>query len=268
MLHYFLKKRVVDPAVLDDVLVNGRRFYSFSDEPFIPVEFAVAAYRMGHSMVRASYDYNRVFREGGVTPATLDLLFRFSGRSGGGADVPIPSDWIIDWRRFFETRTADGPSLGASRKINPLLATPLQNIPPTVGSLAVANFLRGAARGLPSGQAVAAAMSISPFTAGDFGAAAPHPDSVITASGLGDATPLWYYILKEAELAGGEHLGAVGSRIVAEVFVGLLQGDPESFLAQQPTWTPTLGGVAGTFEMSDLLRYVGDLNPIGDAVPA
>jgi hypothetical protein len=262
VLHDFLE-RLVDTAVLGDVLANGRRFYHFADEPFIPVEFAVAGYRMGHSMVREEYNYNRVFRSGGVTAASLGLLFMFSGLSGDGTTVPIPSDWIIDWRHFHEVGSSTSELLGLSRKINPLLAPALQQVP-GVSSLAVANLLRGSARGLPSGQRVACAMGFDPLTPDDFSEPAPHPDAVILDKDLGGATPLWYYILKEAELAGGSRLGDVGSRIVSEVFVGLLQGDPESFLTQNPQWTPSLGGITGQFSMAALLDYVGEINPIGE----
>ena len=75
---------------------------------------------------------------------------------------------------------------------------------------------------------------------------------------LQNATPLWYYILKEAEvLESGEHLGPVGGRIVSEVFVGLLQGDKQSYLSQDPEWRPTLptwkNAHPGQFTMVDLL---------------
>lgn len=259
--------RLTDPAVLDDVRANGRKFFLFEGEPFIPVEFAVAAFRCGHPMVRNAYNYNRVFKFGGVTPATLRLLFTFSGRSGDGTTVPIPSDWIIDWRRFHEVQGPENEppvptgTIGSSRKIGPLLAPELQLVP-GVGSLAAANLRRGAARGLPSGQAVAAAMGIAPLPPAAFSGAAPHPDAVARDHGFDLETPLWYYILKEAELAGGR-LGELGSRIVCEVFLGLLEGDPESFLSQSPGWTPTLGTTPGAFTMADLLDYMGHINPIG-----
>ena len=69
--------------------------------------------------------------------------------------------------------------------------------------------------------------------------------------------PLWFYILKEAELeAGGEHLGPVGGRIVAEVLIGLLAGDPLSFLGVNPSWQPTLRSRApGTFTLTDLIIF-------------
>ena len=106
-----------------------------------------------------------------------------------------------------------------------------------------------------------------------MGATALAPDEV--ADGLDGAilrqhgfhrrTPLWYYALKEAVVQGeGGHLGEVGSRIVGEVFVGLLEGDPNSFLSRQPDWTPELPARrTDDFEMADLLRFVGEINPIG-----
>jgi hypothetical protein len=68
---------------------------------------------------------------------------------------------------------------------------------------------------------------------------------------------LWFYVLREAQVkAGGEHLGPVGGRIVGEVIVGLIEGDSQSYLTQDPTWTPTYGS-SGTFEMTDLLTTAG-----------
>ena len=88
--------------------------------------------------------------------------------------------------------------------------------------------------------------------------------AVAKAQGLDKATPLWYYILKEAQLKGGsQRLGPVGARIVAEVFVGLVAGDVTSDLGVDPKWTPTLpANTPGTFLMSDLLRFVGEISPI------
>ena len=53
--------------------------------------------------------------------------------------------------------------------------------------------------------------------------------------------------------AESAHLGPVGGRIVAEVLIGLLAGDPLSYLGVQPNWTPTLGG-GGKFTLSDLVN--------------
>jgi hypothetical protein len=80
-----------------------------------------------------------------------------------------------------------------------------------------------------------------------------------------ERTPLWYYILREAELQGeSTRLGEVGSRIVGEVFFGLLDGDPNSFRSKRPDWTPNLPSAdPGSFTMVDLLRLVDEVNPIG-----
>jgi hypothetical protein len=100
------------------------------------------------------------------------------------------------------------------------------------------------------------------------------PEQIATGSdgavaqkhGFDRETPLWYYILKEAEIQGqGLRLGQVGSRIIAEVFIGLLEGDSNSYLTRNPDWKPSLpSAIPGTFTMADLLKFVGDLNPIDD----
>ncbi len=261
-------RRLVQPSVLDDVLQNGRKFFHFEEEPFMPVEFSGAVYRLGHSMVRADYAYNGVFRVGGTgsVSGTLELMFRFSGGSGNG--VPIPSDWIIDWRRFFEVDSTLPPN--ASRKLDPSVVRALGTLPAFASipdirlrSLSFRNLLRGVRLNLPSGQAVARLMGLTPLTetqiaTGVDGAAA-------AGNGFGKESPLWYYILKEAEVQeSGLRLGEVGSRILAEVFVGLIQGDPASALNVFPNWRPTLPAAsAGNFTMVDMLNFAGDVNPIG-----
>jgi hypothetical protein len=79
---------------------------------------------------------------------------------------------------------------------------------------------------------------------------------------LDASTPLWYYVLKEAEImAGGQRLGPVGGRIVGEVIIGLLQLDRKSFLSVDPQWRPTVptrsGEVTGDCRMVDFLTFAG-----------
>ncbi len=262
--------RVLDRAVLNDIRNNGRRFYDFDaapfgGRPFMPLEFSVAAYRLGHSMVRETYDYNRAFNGLGppaLSDATLGLLFAFTG-SGGGA--PIPSNWIIDWRRFFEVSRSELRNV--ARRLDPRLVAQLHQLPGTTPgqprSLAVRNLLRGSRVGLPTGQDVAGAMGTTPLTPDEV--ADGVDGAILRQHGFHRRTPLWYYVLKEAVVqGGGEHLGEVGSRIVGEVFVGLLEGDPSSFLFRLPDWTPELPAKeADNFQMADLLRFVGEINPIG-----
>ena len=99
---------------------------------------------------------------------------------------------------------------------------------------------------LPSGHAVVAAMQIAALTPTEINTGA---DGAAAAQNFLEATPLCYYFLKEAEVKGGNaHLGPVGSRLIAEVFIRLLQGDGLSFLSQAPEWKPTLpGAISGHF---------------------
>lgn len=117
--------------------------------------------------------------------------------------------------------------------------------------------------GLPSGQDLATAIGATPLIPSDFERSVES--DVVAAHGFDRRTPLWFYILKEAQThADGERLGEVGGRILAEALIGLLEGDPDSFLVAQPDWTRTLPvATQGTFTMADLSRFVEDINPIG-----
>ncbi|HEY9737828.1 MAG TPA: hypothetical protein V6D06_16160, partial [Trichocoleus sp.] len=172
--------------------------------------------------------------------------------------------WIIDWRRFFEIDNSVTPQ--PSRKLDPFLVDPLRNLPnvPEPNSLAVRNLLRSRSLGLPTGQSIARHMRIKPLSPEEL--ASGSEGAVVKKHGFDRETPLWYYILKEALVKNdGLHLGPVGSRIIAEVFVGLLEGDTGSFLYNNPDWTPFLpSAVPNHFTMVDLLRFVGELSPIDD----
>ncbi len=262
--------RIIDPNVLTDIRTNGRQFYDFDGQPFrgrpfMPLEFSGAAYRLGHSMIRENYNYNRVFNALGppaLTDATLGLLFTFTG---GGGSAPIPSNWIIDWRRFFDVGRRELRNF--ARRLDTKLVPQLHQLPGTTpgqpGSLAVRNLLRGSRVGLPTGQDVAEAMGFEALKPNEVASEDDGP--ILRQHSFHRRTPLWYYVLKEAEVQGeGKRLGEVGSRIVGEVFVGLLEGDNNSFLAKQPDWTPKLrSDDPGDFKMADLLRFVNEINPIG-----
>ncbi len=268
-------ERLTEPGLVDRIRHDGRKYYRFKSRPYMPVEFSAAAYRLGHSMVREVYGFNRVFPTGA---ATLGLLFNFTGKSGNivgdlapdGATPPgpiadLPSNWAIDWNRFYDF-PAGAADRNLTRRLDPRIVPALHTLPGEGGrtaNLAFRNLKRGVQLGLPSGQDVARHMGVPVLSIADL---STGPDGAAAAAhGLNVYTPLWYYILKEAEVVhGGERLGPVGSTIIAETFLGLVHGDHDSFLWQEANWKPTLpGATPGKFTMVDLLNFVGDLNPVG-----
>jgi len=50
-------------------------------------------------------------------------------------------------------------------------------------------------------------------------------------------------------------LGPVGGRIVAEVFLGMMFGDNDSFLSVDPEWIPTIGKKGKKFALRDIVAY-------------
>lgn len=180
------------------------RFYRPRTSAYMPVEFSVAAYRFGHSQVRPTYRINDTVPELPIfaqTEAPAPLEDFHGGRF-------LPDQWTIDWRFFLDL---DGPGTARqpSRLIDTHLAEGLFKLPgepPERESLALRNLLRSKQLGLPSGCRVATAMEETPLT----------PDELE----LTGPSPLWYYVLKEAERGGGQGLGPVGGRIVAEVLLG------------------------------------------------
>lgn len=274
VLHDFLP-RVIESSVLSQVIARGRSLFKLKagEEPAMPVEFSVAAYRFGHSMIRDEYSWNRNF-----PAATLLQLFQFSGGNSGPQDIMarlggLPSNWPIDWRRFFDfsglAGVEPGPHLNMTRSIDTALALTLKSIPSLQpenqkAPLAVRNLLRGRALGLPAGQDVAEAIGAPVLTPEQVRAGA-H-EKILRGHKLDRQTPLWYYILKEAEVFhGGERLGPVGSTLLAETFVGLIEGSRTSILAPAyRNWRPTLPSLRpGHYSMVDLLCLVNDINPLG-----
>ncbi|HEX2049898.1 MAG TPA: heme peroxidase family protein [Actinomycetota bacterium] len=228
-------------------------FYDPVDTAFIPVEFSVAAYRFGHSMIRPVYDLNAGITDVGIFGRRDQPLSHLGGNR------ELPAGWQIEWPLFFKfpRRTPQ-----ASRKIDARIAAPLMNLPDTVvpaperadhperKSLAVRNLLRGKALGLPSGQAVASRMGATPI---------PNADLGLDDAGWDEGAPLWFYVLKEAGAAGGARLGDVGGRIVCEVLLGILDVDRSSFVHRTPAWEPRppVARRAGGFGLVDFLRFAG-----------
>lgn len=235
VLHDFLP-RLVGSRIVEDVLIaGGRHFAPSPDEVYLPLEFADAAYRYGHSQIRDAY---RLRADGPAVPLFPDLIgFR-----------PVTADHHLDMAQIFDL--PGRPPAQRAKRIDGRLPNSLIRLPRQVTgdvtdeahkSLAVRDLLRGMATGLPSGEAVAAALEAPALTMEHIG------------PGWESGTPLWLYVLKEAESLGdGDRLGPAGGRIVAEVIVGLLRADHCSYLSADPGWQPTLPR-EGTFSMADLL---------------
>jgi LysM repeat protein len=268
VVHDFLG-RVCEKPVVDDIVKNGNRWFNpYGASFFMPLEFSVAAYRFGHSMVRGTYNFNVNFRFGdGTSPATLEDLFTFTAFSGQFRNLPrLPNNWIIQW----ENIVGDGGQ--KARKIDTTLARVgdsalfnLQTVdgkreqPDLAARLAVRNLRRGYRLRLPTGQAVAKLLGVPALTPQQLleatGDVNGDQATALKKGSLLTRTPLWYYILAEAQAHnGGARLGKVGSTLVAEVLIGLVRRSKDSIL-KIPGWRPALQSAKpGTYELADLLR--------------
>ncbi|TQM36924.1 peroxidase family protein [Pseudonocardia cypriaca] len=239
VVHDFLP-RLVGRSLVERVLAEGCRWFTPpASSAYIPLEFADAAFRYGHGQIRHTY---RLLDGGPAVPLFPDLV-------GFG---PQPAGRRLDLAQVFDL--PGRPPAQRAKRLDGRLATSLIGLPEQVTgstdvayrSLAVRDLLRGETTELPSGEAVAGLMEVPPLTADELEQSWPN------------GTPLWFYILKEAEhRCGGDRLGPVGGRIVAEVLIGLLRADPTSYLSLEPGWEPTLPAAGPDFGLADLLTLGG-----------
>lgn len=269
VVHDFLPRIVGQPMVDRVLRVHGpgsaasQRFFDPRARLFMPLEFSGAAYRFGHSMVRPVYRINAAIRRPLLTRnLALNNLENLLGLRPLSS---IPQGWGVQWKYFFELGgNPPGQPMQKARRIDPQLVDPLRVlagiVPDGPLSLAERNLIRGRALGLPSGQQVADAMNLPRIPDKDLIVGPPGARIPINQldPDFTDNAPLWYYILREAELEhAGNQLGLVGGRVVAETLIGLLAADPSSYLNATPPWKPdsTLAP-AGRFGMPDLIRSV------------
>jgi hypothetical protein len=220
------------------VLRSGPRYYRPNGQPFIPLEFADAAFRYGHSQIRQLY---RIREDADPRPVFPDLI-------GFG---PI-GDRQIDWALLFDV--PGHPPAQRAKPIDGQLPRSLIDLPQAITgavaveayrSLAARDLERGQGTGLPSGESVARHIGAEVLSSAEVG---------LSDNGWEGETPLWLYVLREAAVRErGDRLGEVGGRIVAEVLIGIISADPESYLRLDPDWTPTLPSRRERFRLQDLL---------------
>jgi hypothetical protein len=279
--------RICARGVVNDVFTNGRKAFEVgataTDVPTMPIEFSVAAFRLGHSMIRRAYNWNKIFDDGF---GTLDFLFTFSAGSGNlGGGARLPSSWIADFRRLYDFNEAGRGDLAVpedkfnrAMRIDTTLVNPLETLPgfpADEANLAIRNLMRARMVRLATGQQMAAFLRTKGVTVttlgrtqireGNNGASLEELTRTQRDAFLRE-TPLWFYILREAELNAGR-LKGVGARIVAETFHRAMEGSQVS-IVRNPTWRPSLGPDDTTFRMVDLLLFAfegrrGLLAPLG-----
>lgn len=239
--------KICDHDVVNSVLNGNLNLYDPpDDDTSLPLEFSVAAFRFGHSMIRDFYNYNGNFQKA--------LLFQLLLPGFLEKYHHLPTEWTIDWRRFIDGRNM-------ARRIDTKLAKGLQRLDDGRGhvlpfGLAGIDLLKCYMLRVPTGEAVADHLGVPKLSTDDiFKLISKKEAEAIVAGRFEGQTPLWFYILVEAQAAGTGRLGQVGSSIVASVLFGLARKSKDSYL-RISGWTPTLG-TKSRFDLPHLFQLAG-----------
>ena len=250
LLHDYLPS-LIGAELTTELANEGPRYYAIGDEPYIPFEFADAAFRYGHSQIRHRYRIN----------ATMSGLAMFPDLMGFGA---VPPERAVDWALLF-----DLPGKPPAQRVEADGRPPAREPDQPAG----ADHGRRGRRGLPLARRARPAARPGDRPALGRGDRALHrrrpvdpADIGLASHGWRDETPLWFYILREADVVGdGDRLGPVGGRIVGEVLIGLLNADPESYRAVDPGWRPTLPSAdRAHYSLADLLAIGQRTDNLGE----
>ena len=283
MLRHDYLPRICEPSVVDDVFANGRKAFEVGATPTRRADDAgrvlgrrVPA-RPQHDPARLQLEPAFPRRRGrAVLPVRLLRHERRPRRVPAAAeqlDRGLPPAVRLQGRGGRDNLAAPR-GLNRAMRIDTLLVNPLRFLPrgsfggkaadegTIVANLAFRNLARAKMVKLATGQKMAAFLKSKgvPVTAltkpqirnGDGGA---KLDALTPAQreGLAKNTPLWFYVLREAELNDGR-LKGVGARIVAETFHRAMEGSQHS-IVRDPAWRPTFGPNSTTFRMVDLLLF-------------
>lgn len=240
---------LIGAELTEDLLDGGASLYRPAEDPYIPFEFADAAYRYGHSQIRQRYRVNAALGPVPLFPALIGFC-------------EVPEERRVDWSLLFDV--PGRPPAQRAKRIDGRLPESLIALPQAISgsdpgeayaSLANRDLQRGQAIGLPSGETVAEALEVEPLATEQVG---------LAEHGWIGETPLWIYVLKEADaLHEGDRLGPVVGRIVGEVLVGIIDADPESLRSVDRSWTPTLPShEPGRFGVADILVPAEDQAPV------
>ena len=198
IVHEFLPQIIGQPLV-DDILSRGRRFYRPVPR-FMPVEFQGAVYRFGHTMVRPSYRANLAGDNGAavlrasssIRPAKASPIRPICAAARG------PRAASSAGRRSSTSATA---RCKPNKRLDTKLSTPLFQLPRSAhrrretdrARSPQRNLLRHVTWQLPSGQSIARPCARRCCRAGTCAMSAR------SVQNLGRSTPLWFYILREAQ---------------------------------------------------------------------